>query len=170
MGIKKVNTTAYHPQIDGLVERFKRTLTDMLAKTVENSGKIGMHTYISYVLFAYRSSPQESSKESPFFLLYGRYPKLPTMVPPPNRSEISIDDYKTEVLQSMQEAWDLARKNIVRAQKPSKRRTTTDVRSNQASKLEDEYFCTHLPPSLDQATNLLFLTRDLTKYWKFMTM
>ena len=31
-GIHKLNTTAYHPQTDGLVERFHRTLTDMLAK------------------------------------------------------------------------------------------------------------------------------------------
>ena len=27
MGLRKVNTTAYHPQGDGLVERFNRTLT-----------------------------------------------------------------------------------------------------------------------------------------------
>ena len=33
MGIKKVNTTAYHPQSDGLVERFNQTLLDMLSKT-----------------------------------------------------------------------------------------------------------------------------------------
>ena len=32
LGLKKVNTTAYHPQTDGLVERFNRTLTDMLSK------------------------------------------------------------------------------------------------------------------------------------------
>ena len=32
LGIKKTNTTAYHPQTDGLVERFNRTLLDMLAK------------------------------------------------------------------------------------------------------------------------------------------
>ncbi len=88
MGIKKVNTTAYHPQTDGLVERFNRTLTDMLAKTVEKGGK-DWDRRLPYVLFAYRSSPQESTKESPFFLLYGRDPKLPTqstMVPPPDRS------------------------------------------------------------------------------------
>ena len=30
MGIDKANTSAYHPQTDGLVERFNRTLTDML--------------------------------------------------------------------------------------------------------------------------------------------
>ena len=30
MGMKKVNTTAYHPQMDSLVERFNHTLTSML--------------------------------------------------------------------------------------------------------------------------------------------
>jgi len=36
LGIRKINTSAYHPQTDGLVERFNRTLTDMLAKTVDH--------------------------------------------------------------------------------------------------------------------------------------
>ena len=39
LGIKKVNTTAYHPQTDGLVERFNHTLTDMLSKKVKKGGK-----------------------------------------------------------------------------------------------------------------------------------
>ena len=70
MGIKKLNTTAYHPQTDGLVERFNRTLSDMLAKTVAIGGK-DWDDCLPYVLFAYRASPQESTGESPFFLLYG---------------------------------------------------------------------------------------------------
>ena len=37
LGIQKVNTTAYHPQTDGLVERFNRTLTDMLAKSAKEN-------------------------------------------------------------------------------------------------------------------------------------
>ena len=39
MNIHKVNKTAYHPQTNRLVERFNRTLTDMLAKTVDRSGR-----------------------------------------------------------------------------------------------------------------------------------
>ena len=30
LGIKKLNTTMYHPQCDGMVERFNRTLKTML--------------------------------------------------------------------------------------------------------------------------------------------
>ena len=76
MGIHKVNTTAYHPQTDGLVERFNRTLIDMLGKTVEKSGR-DWDRHLSYVLYAYRAGRQESTQESPFFLLYGRDPQLP---------------------------------------------------------------------------------------------
>ena len=39
LGYKKLNTSAYHLQMDGLVERFNRTLTEMLAKTMERGGK-----------------------------------------------------------------------------------------------------------------------------------
>ena len=39
LGVEKLNTTAYHPQTDGLAERFDRTLTHMLAKRVEQSGR-----------------------------------------------------------------------------------------------------------------------------------
>ena len=52
MGMKKANTTTYHPHTDGLVERFNRTLLDMLAKTGEHSGK-DWDACLPFVLFAY---------------------------------------------------------------------------------------------------------------------
>ena len=52
IGIHKVTTTAYHPQTDGLVERFNCTLTDMLAKTVELNGR-NWDERLPYVLFAF---------------------------------------------------------------------------------------------------------------------
>jgi len=38
LGIKKLNTTAYHPQCNGLTERFNRTLKMMLRKQAATYG------------------------------------------------------------------------------------------------------------------------------------
>ena len=55
LGVEKLNTIAYHPQTDGLAERFNRTLTDMLARKVEQSGRLnkveGIEMLISLLCF-----------------------------------------------------------------------------------------------------------------------
>ena len=122
LGIKKVNTTAYHPQTDGLVERFNRTLTSMLAKTVQKQGR-DWDEHLPYVLYAYRTSIQESTKESPFYLLYGRDARLPTdeiLNPTTLRETVNLDDYRTEISQRLAVAWDCVRSNIKIAQRRQK--------------------------------------------------
>ena len=52
LGVTKVNTSAYHPQSDGLVERFNRTLTDMLAKSIV-PGITEWDQKLPFILFAY---------------------------------------------------------------------------------------------------------------------
>ena len=49
----------FHPQTDGLVERFNQTLKAMLHKTAVQEGK-DWDLLIPYVLFAYREVPQSS--------------------------------------------------------------------------------------------------------------
>ena len=123
IGVKKVNTSAYHPQSDGLVERFNRTLTDMLVKSVA-PGTMEWDERLPYVLFAYRAALQTSTGESPFFLLYGRDPQLPSeavLSPPVHRSDIKLDDYKSTMVREMGTAWDLAKETIGKAQKRQKR-------------------------------------------------
>jgi len=39
LGTHQSNTTAYHPQMDDLVERFNCTLTTMLVKTIDRGGR-----------------------------------------------------------------------------------------------------------------------------------
>lgn len=118
LGYHKVNTSAYHPQTDGLVERFNRTLVGMLAKTAERNGK-DWDQHLPFVLFAYRASKQESTQESPFFLLYGRDPRLPVeaiLSPPEARKLTSLKQYGSELAEWMSLAWELARKSIAKAQ------------------------------------------------------
>ena len=73
LNMKKVNTSGYHPQTDGLVERFNCTLSHMIAKCAQKNGS-DWDKNLPFLLFAYRATIQESTRESPFYLLYGRDP------------------------------------------------------------------------------------------------
>ena len=69
-GVKHIISLAYHPQMNGLIERFNETLQRSLLKMVEQNEN-EWENYLDSVLFSYRTSKQASTKFSPFFLLYG---------------------------------------------------------------------------------------------------
>lgn len=66
-------TTAYHPQTNGLTERFNRTLSDMLAMYVA-ADHSDWDAVLPFVTYAYNTATQATTGFSPFFLLYGREP------------------------------------------------------------------------------------------------
>ena len=81
-----------------------------MLKKVEQNGK-DWDSHLPFVLFAYRASIQESVRESPFYLLYGRNPRLPTALNMEGSSgqNIDVDTYKEEEAVKMNEPWELAR-------------------------------------------------------------
>ena len=60
LGTEKINTSGYHPQTDGLVEKFNSTLINMIAKCCEVN-RHDWDQHLPFLLFAYRSSVQEST-------------------------------------------------------------------------------------------------------------
>ena len=76
LGINRIFSTPYHPQSNGKLEVFhkylKPTLKKLCKKDPANWGKC-----LNQVLASYRITPNLVTAESPFFLVYGRYPNLP---------------------------------------------------------------------------------------------
>ena len=122
IGTKKINTSGYHPQCDGLVEKFNSTLISMLSKSVGKYGR-DWDKHLPYLLFAYRVAVQESTKASPFYLLYGREPQVPTsdaLAQPRTIYQVDFPDYLTEMVANLSDAWALAHRNIEKAQRKQK--------------------------------------------------
>ena len=90
-GIKHLETTAYHPQSNGLTEKFNGTLMRMIrAYLAENPNNWDQK--LQSLLFAYRSVPQASTGFSSFELLFGRKVKGPLELIKQNWEQITEDD------------------------------------------------------------------------------
>lgn len=95
--IEKRRTTPYHPQSDGLVERFNRTLGDMLATAV----KFQWEEHVSKVVMAYNTSKHSTTGYSPFYLMFCREARIPIdlMYETPT-SDVPMPDYVAKLQNS----------------------------------------------------------------------
>ena len=76
LGCIKTRTAPYHPESDGMVERFNRTCLMMLSMFV-NDQRDNWHELLPFVMHAYRTSVHESTGYSPFRLVMGEECSLP---------------------------------------------------------------------------------------------
>ena len=114
-------TTAYHPQTNGLTERFNKTLADMLSMYVEVEQK-NWDEILPFVTFAYNTAKQDTTGFTPFYLLHGREAEttLDTMIP--LSPEMAECDDNTRMALRAEETRQLARLRTLEAQERDRRR------------------------------------------------
>ena len=77
LGIRRIYTTPYHPQTNGLIEKFHSTLAKNLSMYVSSDHK-DWDLYVRAVCFGYNTSVCiDSTQYSPFFIMFGREPHYP---------------------------------------------------------------------------------------------
>ena len=74
--IKKLRTGSYRPQTNGQCERFNQTLLNMLG-TLPNDAKKKWQDWVPTLTHAYNCTTSKTTGFSPYFLIYGREPRLP---------------------------------------------------------------------------------------------
>ncbi|CAI7884268.1 unnamed protein product [Closterium sp. NIES-53] len=76
MGTRLAMSSAYHPQTDGQTERLNQIVEQLLrAACKDNINKWDLH--LPVLEFAYNNAKHAATRETPFFLCYGRHPLTP---------------------------------------------------------------------------------------------
>lgn len=112
-GIKKSRSTPYHPEGNSQCERFNRTLHDRL-RTLDADQKRKWTMYLPELVYVYNVTPHSSTGFSPYYLLYGREPKLPVdfLLGINNDSEsFEVDEWLHTHRERLRYAWAAAEKN-----------------------------------------------------------
>ena len=129
-GVTRLRTTPYHPQGNGKVKRFNRTLLQML-RTLPESQKHKWKDSLNKVVHAYNSSRNDATGFSPFYLLFGRSPRLPVdLMFRLSREDTRMNhtEYTEKWKVAMKDAYEMARQNISKSSEDGKKQYDRKVR------------------------------------------
>ncbi|GFV03757.1 retrovirus-related Pol polyprotein from transposon 412 [Trichonephila clavipes] len=136
LGIDKTMTTTLHPQSDGMVERFNRTILNNLSLMVSKNQQ-DWDQKVPLFLLAYRSAVHETTGYSPTQMLFGRDLRLPCDLlfgrPPDTPS--SPEEYVQNLQARFEDVHNLARERINLRTEKMKTRYDTKATGHQFKKV-----------------------------------
>ena len=124
-GIHPSRTSPYHPQGNGQVERFNRTLLSML-RTLTQEEKSNWKRHVNKVVHAYNNTRHDATGYSPHYLLFGYSARLPIdlafgLTPQDNQQPKNLPEYVSKWKERLQAAYDLARRKATQSQEKGKK-------------------------------------------------
>ncbi|GFV95857.1 retrovirus-related Pol polyprotein from transposon 412 [Trichonephila clavipes] len=123
LAIDKTRTTALHPQSDGMVERFNRTILNSLS-LLGSSNLQDWDKKLPFFLLAYRNAVHETTGYSPSQMLLGRVLHLPSdlLFRRPPDAPLVPEEYIEKLQARLEEIHHLVRERIGMASEKMKTR------------------------------------------------
>ncbi len=110
-GVQKSHTTPYHPMGNGSVERFNRTLGNMI-RALAPDAKRNWPRQLQSLTFLYNCTVHEMTGYAPFYLMFGRVPCLPVDIifrsVLEDHTVTCYDKYVASLLKDLEEALSVA--------------------------------------------------------------
>jgi len=114
MGVARSYTTAFQPSTNELCERSHQTINAMLAKSISDNQK-DWTDHLQQVAFCFNASVQESTKNTPFFLMHGTEPRWGVDLQfncEHTRTAHSVNDYADFLVTRLEKAHELVRAHL----------------------------------------------------------
>ncbi|CAF4449510.1 unnamed protein product, partial [Rotaria magnacalcarata] len=116
IGYHHIYSTPYHPQTNGIVERFNATFVAQVSK-LQNTQHNNWDEYLQAVVFAYNTGAHKTTKFSPYELLYGRPARLPIHIQPKEFTFSKPNDYFVQLKKALRLFHQASRENILSQQR-----------------------------------------------------
>ncbi|KAG8239058.1 hypothetical protein J437_LFUL018865 [Ladona fulva] len=121
LGVKKINTTAYHLQTNGALERSHRTLVEYLRHFISED-QSNWDDWIPYAIFVYNTTPHTATGFTPHELMFGRKANIPgAMQKESDEPSYSYDDFVKELQGRMRHSQKKTKNMLISAKERNKR-------------------------------------------------
>lgn len=117
--IKHVKTAPYHPQSNGGIERYHRTLGQYVRAYVQKQA-YNWHKFIPYFTFSYNSTVHSTTGYAPHTLVFGFDIELPVNTKK-TRPNYNYDSYHAELLDQLKHMHECTRELIQKRKEENKR-------------------------------------------------